>query len=75
MTITVRLYAQLRETTRLGGQTRLEIEPETTVLQVADRLGIGEQPLEIMVNDARAHNGIKVADGDVVSYFPALAGG
>lgn len=76
MNVRVRLYAQLRDQTPgRGGEIALEVQPGTTVLAVADRLGIGDHALEIMVNNKRAHNGIVVQDGDVISYFPALAGG
>ena len=76
MTVTVRLFAQLKE--QVPGSRRpmaLEVGEGTTVLDIADRLGIGERALEIMVNNDRAHNAIRVNDGDVVSYFPALVGG
>ncbi|MCC7493098.1 MAG: MoaD/ThiS family protein [Fimbriimonadaceae bacterium] len=76
MTVTVRVYAQLRELVPGGQrQTTCALPSGATVLELADRLGIGDQPLEVMVNDQRAHHGIRPADGDVVSFFPALAGG
>jgi sulfur carrier protein ThiS len=53
----------------------IDVAEGETVLDIADRLGIGDHSLEIMVNDERAHNAIRVTDGDVVSYFPALVGG
>lgn len=76
MTVTVRLFAQLRELVpAVGRELRLEVPDGATVLDLADELGFGSLPCEIMVNNQRAHNAIKVAEGDVVSYFPALAGG
>jgi len=76
MTVTVRLFAQLKEQVPAGRRPlALEVAEGDTVLDIADRLGIGERALEIMVNDTRAHNAIRVAEGDVVSYFPALVGG
>ncbi len=76
MTVTVRLFAQLRDYGPGGaGQARLEVPDGATVLDVADQLGFGHEPCEIMVNNERAHHGIKVDEGDVISFFPALAGG
>jgi molybdopterin converting factor small subunit len=76
MMVTVRLFAQLKELVPEGRRPlAMEVAEGTTVLDIADRLGIGERALEIMVNNDRAHNAIRVDDGDVVSYFPALVGG
>lgn len=76
MQVKVRLYAQLRDRLPDGQrQVIVEVGQGATVIDVADRLGIGHEPLEIMVNDQGAHAGIRVDDGDVVSFFPALAGG
>lgn len=76
MRVIVRVYGQLRELTPARvRQLELDLPDGVTVLEVADTLGFGDHPLEIMVNDQRAHNGIGVRDGDRVSYFPALAGG
>ncbi|MBI2298182.1 MAG: MoaD/ThiS family protein [Armatimonadetes bacterium] len=76
MQVTVRLYAQLRERLPRGErQVTLELPEGATVLDLADRLGLGQTAVEIMVNNTGAHYGLKVGDGDVVSFFPALAGG
>jgi len=76
VTVTVRLFAQLKEQVPAARRPMtIDVAEGETVLDIADRLGIGDHSLEIMVNDERAHNAIRVTDGDVVSYFPALVGG
>ncbi len=50
MTVTVRLFAQLKEQVPAGRRPlALEVAEGDTVLDIADRLGIGERALEIMV--------------------------
>jgi molybdopterin converting factor small subunit len=38
-------------------------------------LGIGNLGAVILINDQEAHRGKQLNDGDVVSFFPPLAGG
>ncbi len=78
MRVKVKLFGPLRES--LPPEKRqipIEVEvPEgATVQDVANLLGIGNVGAVILINDQEAHRGKQLNDGDVVSFFPPLAGG
>lgn len=75
MQVTVRLYASLRSKANGQRQVVVEVPEGAKVIDVADQLAIGDVHTEVMVNDETGHHGLVVHDGDVVSFFPALAGG
>lgn len=74
MTITVRLFATLRE--GRGKELRLEVEPGVTPRAVAESLGIPEGEVAILLVNGRdgKPDGI-LAEGDRVSLFPPVGGG
>jgi molybdopterin converting factor small subunit len=53
----------------------VEVPEGATVQDVANLLGIGNLGAVILINDQEAHRGKQLNDGDVVSFFPPLAGG
>jgi molybdopterin converting factor small subunit len=78
MRVKVKLFGPFRE--KLPPEMRrmpIEVEvPEgATVQDVANLLGIGNLGAVILINDQEAHRGKQLNDGDVVSFFPPLAGG
>ncbi len=78
MRVKVKLFGPLRE--KLPPEKRqipIEVEvPEgATVQDVANLLGIGNVGAVILVNDQESHRGKQLNEGDVVSFFPPLAGG
>jgi len=78
MRVKVKLFGPFRE--KLPPEKRrmpIEVEvPEgATVQDVANLLGIGNLGAVILINDQEAHRGKQLNDGDVVSFFPPLAGG
>ena len=73
MTVTVRLFAGLRER---AGWARREIEAET-LADVWPALGLGDEPPGLLyaVNQEYAERGRRLADGDVVALIPPVSGG
>jgi molybdopterin converting factor small subunit len=78
MRVTVKLFGPLLE--RLPSEKRrmpleLEVPDGATVNDVAEMLGLGDVGAVILINDQEGHRGKRLSDGDVVSFFPPLAGG
>ena len=73
MTVTVRLFAGLRER---AGWARREIEADF-VVEVWPALGLGEEPggLLYAVNREYAEPGRELRDGDEVALIPPVSGG
>jgi molybdopterin synthase catalytic subunit len=74
--VTVRLFAGLRE--RAGtGRTELDLREGSTLRDVWDALGLGEEPEGLLyaVNRAYAEPAQQLADGDEVAVIPPVSGG
>ncbi len=78
MRVKVKLFGPLREKLPPEKQQipiEVEVPEGATVQDVANLLGIGNVGAVILVNDQETHRGKQLSDGDVVSFFPPLAGG
>ncbi|MCS7264471.1 MAG: MoaD/ThiS family protein [Armatimonadetes bacterium] len=78
MRVKVKLFGPLRE--KLPPEKRqfpieVEVSEGATVQDLANLLGIGDLGAVILVNDQETHRGKQLNNGDVVSFFPPLAGG
>ncbi len=78
MRVKVKLFGPLLD--RLPPEKRrlpieVEVADGATVQEVAELLGIGDVGAVILINDQEGHRGRRLNDGDVVSFFPPLAGG
>ncbi len=78
MKVKVKLFGPLKE--KLPPEKRqfpieVEVPDGATVQDVANLLGIGNVGAVILINDQEAHRAKQLSDGDVVSFFPPLAGG
>lgn len=74
MTITVRLFATLRE--GRGKELRLEVQPGSTPRTISQVLGISEGDVAILlVNGRDGKPDGALAEGDRVSLFPPVGGG
>ncbi len=78
MQVKVKLFGPLLD--RLPPEKRrlplvVEVADGATVQEVAELLGIGDVGAVILINDQEGHRGRRLNDGDVVSFFPPLAGG
>jgi molybdopterin converting factor small subunit len=75
----VRLFASLSEYLPPGSQhgaAILDVPEGSTVSSVARALGIpDEMPSLVLVNERDADLGHRLEPGDVLTMFPALAGG
>jgi molybdopterin converting factor small subunit len=58
-----------------GKKAVVELPEGATLADLADHLGLHEEAIVPTVNDEQAHWGLKLKDGDRVSFFPPLAGG
>ena len=74
MNVTVKLFATLREG-RFEEEVR-RYDPDTTVGQIAEDLGIPEADVKIVfVNNRHAGLDRVLCEGDVVGIFPPIGGG
>jgi MoaE-MoaD fusion protein len=74
MTVTVKLFAGLRE---LAGYSERTLEDVERLSDVWAELGLGEEPPGLLyaVNKEYAEPGRELADGDVVALIPPVSGG
>ncbi len=74
MTVTVRLFAGLRER---AGTARLELEDVARVADIWPALGLGEEPPGLLyaVNREYSERDCELADGDEVALIPPVSGG
>jgi molybdopterin converting factor small subunit len=82
VTVKVRLFGEFREYLpegASGGRASIELPEGATVFTLVERLGLPyeaeEGVLAVAVNDEVTDLRAPLADGDVVSMFPPLAGG
>lgn len=78
MKLEVRLFASLTKFLPSGAKGKsaiVELEESVTVDTLAEKLGFGDIACVVMVNDQQAHRGSTLNEGDVVSFFPPIAGG
>ena len=79
MTIMVQLLATFSRYLPEGSRERkctLEVPEGTTVAEVITRLGLpADHPKIILRNGMNVSEGTPLAEGDLVSVFPPLAGG
>lgn len=78
MRVKVKLFGPLLD--RMPPENRgmpieMELPENATVNDVAEKLGLGNIGAVILINDQEGHRGKRLSDGDVVSFFPPLAGG
>ncbi len=78
MRIKVKLFGPLKD--RLPPEKRqlpieVEIAEGGTVQDVAEQLGISDIGFIVLINDQEGHRNKRLMEGDVVSFFPPLAGG
>ena len=79
MRVEVRLFATLARylpNDHDAGTTIVDVADDSTVADLAHSLGIPEDLARIaLVNDRDATDDRRLAEGDVVTLFPPLAGG
>ncbi|HIE52477.1 MAG TPA: MoaD/ThiS family protein [Armatimonadetes bacterium] len=78
MNVEVRMFASLIQYLPPGAKgkrARVQVPAGATVQDLAEHLGLGEVPCVVMVNGEQAHWQVRLSEGDVVSFFPPIAGG
>ncbi|MBI4553072.1 MAG: MoaD/ThiS family protein [Candidatus Latescibacteria bacterium] len=78
MRIKIKLFGPLQQhlPPHANGRTaELDLPGGVTVDDLAVRLGIEEEPAVVCVNDQETHRARRLHEGDVVAFFPPLAGG
>lgn len=58
-----------------GKRATVEIPAGSDVDALCDHLGMGDEAVVIMINDAQHHRGTVLDDGDSVTFLPSLVGG
>ena len=58
-----------------GRRGPIELPPGATIDQLAERLGIAEEPCVVMLNDEQHHRAAELHEGDTVTFLPPIAGG
>ena len=77
MTVKVKLFSSLKKfSPKASGRVfDIEVEDGATVDAVAIELGIENVAAVITVNEAETHRAKKLSSGDVLAFYPPLAGG
>lgn len=78
MRIKVKLFGPLKQhlpPSANGVIADIDLPGGATVDDLAVRLGIEEEPAVVCVNDQETHRARRLHEGDVVAFFPPLAGG
>jgi len=76
--IKVKLFGPLRQHLPVDTKGRIaeiDLPDQATIDDLAVHLGIEEEPAVVSLNDQEAHRGRKLQEGDVIAFFPPLAGG
>jgi len=76
--IEVKLFSTLTKYLPPGSQGKkaiVEIEDGATVDDLAEKLGFGDVSCVMMVNNRQVHRAAALKEGDMVSFFPPIAGG
>ena len=78
MKVTIKLFGSLRNHMPEGVSGRggeVEVTDGASVDDIAVQLGIEEVPAVVCINDRETHRAHRLQPGDVVTFFPPLAGG
>ena len=78
MKVQVKLFGTLRKhlPSDAGGRiSEIELTDRATVDDLAVQLGIEEMPAVVCINDQETHRGRRLQEGDMITFFPPLAGG
>ena len=76
--VRIKLFGSLRKHMPDGVSGRVgevQVEVGATVDDLAVQLGIEEVPAVVCINDQETHRARRLQPGDVVTFFPPLAGG
>jgi len=76
--IKVKLFGPLRRDLPVDTKGRIaeiDLPDQATIDDLAVHLGIEEKPAVVSLNDQEVHRGRKLQEGDVIAFFPPLAGG
>jgi sulfur carrier protein ThiS len=68
-------FARFKPAEWTGRRGAVEVPEGATVDVLAERLGIGEEPFVVMLNEEQHHRGAQLHEGDTVTFLPPLAGG
>jgi molybdopterin converting factor small subunit len=79
LTVEVRVFATLRQFLPglgIGEAKVVDVQPGTTLGELREQLGIPKEQVKvIMRNHLQAFPEDQIADGDRITYIPAIAGG
>lgn len=58
-----------------GRRGTVDLPVGATIDALAERLGIGDEPCVVMLNEEAHHRGAELHEGDTVTFLPPIAGG
>jgi sulfur carrier protein ThiS len=58
-----------------GKRGTVDIPEGATIDDLAEQLGIGDEPCVVLLNDEQHHRGAVLQEGDTVTFLPPIAGG
>ncbi|HEU5316746.1 MAG TPA: MoaD/ThiS family protein [Chloroflexota bacterium] len=58
-----------------GKRGTVEVPDGATIDALATKLGIGDEPCVVMLNEEAHHRGAELKEGDTVTFLPPIAGG
>ena len=68
-------FARFKPADWKGRRGRVVVAEGATIAELADQLGIGEEPCVVMLNEDQHHRGGELHEGDTVTFLPPIAGG
>ena len=68
-------FARFKPQEWQGKRGAVEVPEGATIDQLAQQLGIGDEPCVVMLNDEAHHRGAELHEGDTVTFLPPIAGG
>ncbi|HEX2515329.1 MAG TPA: MoaD/ThiS family protein [Chloroflexota bacterium] len=68
-------FARFKPADWTGRRGPVEVPEGATIDVLAERLGIGDEPCVVMLNDEQHHRGAELHEGDTVTFLPPIAGG
>lgn len=58
-----------------GKRGKIDVPEDARIDDLADQMGIGDEPCVVMLNEEANHRGAALHEGDTVTFLPPIAGG
>ena len=68
-------FAKFKPEGWTGKRGSVEVPEGAKIDDLAQQLGIGDEPCVVMLNEEAHHRGAGLHEGDTVTFLPPIAGG